>query len=203
MKKLIKMFGFLVALLGLFFIGTLIADKKMLQDNLIRLHVVANSDSKVDQENKLIVRDAVQSFLDEHLKNIKTTEEAKSIILDMKDDTEKIVNSTLTSINAGYSGQVSLKMEEFGKRIYDTFTLPAGIYNALKIELGAAKGKNWWCVAFPALCIPKTSEEFSQACVEVGLQNNLINTVTEKKGYEIRFFLLDCLGKIENFFYFP
>ena len=201
MRKLGKLLLISIALFCTFILGCLIADNQSLQENLIRLHVVANSDDTIDQENKLAVRDAVISYLEEKTAGIATVSEAKAFLEKNLTQIESVVNKKLETIGAQYRGKVTLAKEKFSKRVYDTFCLPSGIYNSLKIELGKGDGKNWWCVAFPALCFPKTEESFRGAAIEAGLQETLVDTISNDD-YKIRFFLLDCLGKIENFLYF-
>lgn len=202
MKKIAQCLTIIAVLLFVFLIGNVIADKQALQSNLIRLHVVANSDHKADQQNKLLVRDSVRAYLNENMQNVCNVSEARLFFEAEKANIENIANNTLRSVNAQYCASVSFVKEEFPMREYDTFSLPAGIYNAIKIELGSANGKNWWCVAFPELCLPATSSEFSDLAVEAGIQEDLANTIADPETYEIRFFLLECLGKLENFFHF-
>jgi stage II sporulation protein R len=88
--------------------------------------------------------------------------------------------------------------EAFDKRVYDTFTLPAGIYNALLIVIGDGQGKNWWCVVFPSLCIPAASETFADTAAGAGFPETLNRALTGDNGYELRFAVLDVLGNLEN-----
>lgn len=199
MRKILKAVCIPAFALILFFLGGLLADKYFLQDRLIRLHVVANSNSETDQFNKLAVRDAVLEYLDNYLPEITTSEQVKEILQSKTDEIESVVNEALVMLKAGYSGKVSLKKEVFDMRVYDTFTLPSGVYTALKIELGDAEGKNWWCVAFPSLCLPATSAGFEEAAIQAGMDDSLVNTVSSDGEYHIRFFFLECIGKLENF----
>ncbi len=201
MRKMGKFLAISLVISGLFVLGGLLADNQMLQEKLVRLHVVANSDSVQDQNDKLAVKDAVIAYLQENTAHIQTVSDAKKFLEKNLGKIEQVVNQTLERINVQYIGKVSLVKEKFSARVYETFSLPSGIYNALRIELGKGEGKNWWCVAFPALCMPTTTEDFRATAVEAGLQENLVETISNEQ-YEIRFFLLDCLGKIENFFYF-
>ena len=83
--------------------------------------------------------------------------------------------------------------------LYDTFQLPAGLYEALRVTIGAGEGHNWWCVVFPTLCVPASSEGFQETAEASGLSGQLAETLTrEGGGYEIRFQLLDWLGQIKN-----
>lgn len=94
---------------------------------------------------------------------------------------------------------MSLALEEFPTRVYDTFQLPAGLYEALRVTIGAGEGHNWWCVVFPTLCVPASSEGFQETAEASGLSGQLAETLTrEGGGYEIRFQLLDWLGQIKN-----
>jgi len=86
-------------------------------------------------------------------------------------------------------------------RNYDTFRLPAGVYESLRIVIGEGEGKNWWCVVFPELCLPATAEGFESVAVGSGFSEALSGALTGETQYEIRFFLLDCFGRLENFFF--
>ena len=83
----------------------------------------------------------------------------------------------------------------------DTFTLPAGIYEALRITIGEGEGHNWWCVAFPSLCLSATSEEFADKAAGAGFPDSLTGALDGEEKYEVRFFLLDALGELEKFLY--
>ena len=100
----------------------------------------------------------------------------------------------------GFDGEaaVSLCKEAFDTRYYETFTLPAGVYEALRITIGEGNGKNWWCVVFPSLCVPATSSGFEDAAVGAGFSDTLSGAVTGEEDYEVRFYLLDTLGRLEN-----
>ena len=96
---------------------------------------------------------------------------------------------------------VTFCKENFGTRLYDTFRLPAGIYEALRITIGEGEGQNWWCVAFPTLCVPATSEGFEGVAAGAGFPDRLNEALKDQESYSIRFFLLDCMGRVENFFH--
>ena len=101
---------------------------------------------------------------------------------------------------AGYDGEavVTLCKEAFDTRYYDTFTLPAGVYEALRITIGEGAGKNWWCVVFPTFCVPAAGEGFEDVAVDAGFSDALSGALTGEKPYELRFFFLDKLGELEN-----
>jgi stage II sporulation protein R len=114
---------------------------------------------------------------------------------------EEAANTVLASEGFSVRAKATLQREAFDTRHYDTFSLPAGVYNALRITIGEGAGQNWWCVVFPGLCIPATAEEFADTAVGSGFDEPLTGALQQEKGYEIRFFLLDWLGKLQNFFF--
>ena len=199
MRKLLKRIGICFLLVCLVWVGTLIADRQRLREELIRLHVVANSDSEADQSLKLRVRDAVGESLQQGMADVTDTEQAKAYLQENLPKIESLANQVLEDAGCTDTVQVSLMLEEFGTRVYDTFTLPAGIYESLRIVIGDGAGKNWWCVVFPSLCIPATSEGFEDTAAGAGFPDALTGALEGEDGYEVRFFLLDALGSLENF----
>ncbi len=183
------------------FSAGLISDNAQLKSELIRMHIVANSDSPEDQAIKLQVRDAILEHLQPVMQKITDKEEACRYIRDNLQKLEQTVNQTLEALGENKTATVRLVKEEFGIRKYDTFSLPSGIYDALRVEIGEGEGQNWWCVAFPSLCVPATTDEFVDAAASSGFSDTLVRTVVEDEEYEIRFFFMDLLGRMENFFH--
>jgi len=179
--------------------GMLVYDRQTLRQELIRLHVVAASDSAEDQAVKLQVKDAVVNSLQADLEKLRDAGEAEAYLQENLPKIEALANRVLREAGIDDVVNVSLKAEEFPTRDYDTFSLPAGIYQALRITIGPGQGQNWWCVAFPGLCLPATAEGFEDAASCAGLSDGLTATLEERSGYEIRFWLLDALGQLENF----
>lgn len=174
----------------------LLRDRQYLDQELIRLHVVANSDTEADQSIKLQVRDAIVASLSEGMADIGNVQAAKAYLRENLSKIESIANKTLEAAGVDSRAVVTLCRETFDIRKYDTFTLPAGVYESLRVVIGEGQGKNWWCVAFPTLCMSATSEEFEEAAQTAGMDENLSATLTG--GYQLRFFLLDALGRVEN-----
>ncbi len=170
----------------------------MLSENLIRLHVVADSDSQKDQENKLHVRDAIVEYLQPRLEKFTDMEAAKAYIQQQLPKLQELANEALQGLGDSCEAIVTMAKEAFPTREYDTFTLPAGIYESLRVTIGEGEGKNWWCVVFPALCVSATSDGFEDTAVGAGFSDSLSGALTQKPQYQVRFFLLDCLGWIEN-----
>ena len=197
MKKLLKRVVLCFLLVCLVYVGALVADRQKLQNELVRLHVVAASDSEEDQAIKLQVRDAVLESLQDGLEDATDIEAAKSYIQAQLPRLESVANEVLAAAGCGDVATVSLQVEEFAARVYDTFSLPAGLYDSLRITIGEGEGRNWWCVTFPTLCIPATTEGFEAVAAGAGFSEELTGSLTGE--YEVRFYLLDLLGQLENF----
>ena len=118
---------------------------------VLRLHVIADSDSEYDQALKLEVRDEIIGVLREKLATAQSLEEAEAIVEDNLDEIENIACEYLQG-KADYSAHVELGMAEFPTKSYGDMVFPAGEYHALRVILGSGEGKNWWCVLFPSLC---------------------------------------------------
>ena len=167
--------------------------QQRLAENVVRLHVVAQSDSPHDQQVKLEVRDSVLEHLTLVLADISDREEASEVISKNLD----LLRIRASDIS-GLPADAVLEYESFPTRYYDSFALPAGEYLSLRIKLGEANGQNWWCVVFPPLCMPAAEE----SAVEAGtLTDEQIKLITETGGeYVLRFKVLEYAEKIRSFF---
>ena len=199
MRKCLKRLGICLLTVCLLWGFLIVADKQTLQNELIRLHVVAASDSEYDQALKLQVRDAVVNSLQENMQNVADAAQAKAYLQENLPKIEALANRVLREVGCSDVATVSLQLEEFATRYYDTFTLPAGIYEALRITIGEGTGHNWWCVVFPTLCVGATVEEFEETAQCAGLSDSLTAALAGDEDYEIRFFLLGALGRLETF----
>ena len=177
----------------------LLRDRQYLNQELIRLHVVANSDSEDDQNIKLRVRDAIVESLSEGMADIGNVQAAKAYLRGNLSKIETIANNTLEAAGVDRRAVVTMCRETFDIRKYDTFTLPAGVYESLRVVIGEGEGHNWWCVAFPTLCTSATTEGFEMAAQTAGMDDTLSETLTGD--YQLRFYLLDALGRVENLFF--
>ncbi len=198
--KLLKKLIFLAALaIVLHYAAGLLRDSQTLQNDLVRLHVVANSDTQEDQAVKLQVRDAVIDLLQDAMADLPSAQEAKDYIASQLPQIEAKANEVLAQAGFTQRATVSMEKETFPTREYDTFSLPAGVYNALRITIGEGDGQNWWCVLFPSLCVPASSAGFEEAAEVSGFSDELSHTLTQTdSGYTIRFRLLDWLGELQN-----
>ncbi|WP_304944090.1 stage II sporulation protein R, partial [Vallitalea guaymasensis] len=131
--------------------GTSAAVIEGISDSLIRFHVIANSDSEEDQKLKLKVRDEILDKMNGILEESENIEETRQLITDNRDEIKKIAERVIEENNYDYDINVKLKMEQFPLKTYGDIILPPGEYEALLVEIGEAKGKNWWCVMFPPL----------------------------------------------------
>ena len=171
----------------------IVTDSQALRENFLRLHVVGASDSKEDQDVKLLVRDAVLASLKEGLDDLTDPAAAYDYVARMLPKVEDAANRCLQAAGFSDTVQVSLTEEAFPTREYDTFSLPAGVYQALRVVIGEGEGRNWWCVVFPQLCV---GEDFVETASVAGLSPELTGTLEGE--YEIRFWLLEKLGEVKN-----
>lgn len=150
-----------------------------LSKKLVRLHVIGASDSSEDQATKLRMRDEVLAILSPALKNCQTQEDAAAVIRRCTPELEALGDVTVT-----------LTEEYYPTRVYDTFSLPAGDYLSLQIRIGAAAGRNWWCVVFPPLCTEAVAEPAEDAFYVLSEEET--GLITESTvGYVLRFRVVD------------
>ena len=197
MRKYLNRVGICLLAVCLVWTWMLVKDRETLRQELIRFHVVAASDDPADQAVKLQVRDAVIAAFQEELQNFHDMDQAKAYLQENLPKIQAVANDVLAQAGFPDTATVSLCIEEFAARVYDTFTLPAGLYESLRIVIGEGEGQNWWCVMFPSFCLPATSEGFEEVACGAGFSDTLTQTLEGE--HEIRFFFLDALGAVENF----
>ena len=123
-----------------------------ISDAVFRLHVIANSNTDDDQSLKVKVRDNLLEFMNEMCSNCSTKQEAISIAQKHKSNFQKIAEQTIKENGYDYCVKININNFYFPTKNYGDISLPAGLYDALRVEIGEAKGENWWCVMFPSLC---------------------------------------------------
>ena len=141
-----------------------------ISNSVFRLHVIANSDSKEDQDLKYKVRDNLIKYMNDICSNCKTKQEAIDLVTSYKNNFKQIALDTIKSEGFNYNININIGNFEFPTKQYGDISLPDGYYDALKVEIGEAKGHNWWCVMFPPLCfvditsgiVPEDSKEILQ-----------------------------------------
>lgn len=163
---------------------------KELRQNTLRLHVQANSDSEADQSLKLKVRDAVLETAGSLFSAQETKEDAMQIARRNMDVIQQAAEQAVAQQGSKQAVRVYLTNMYFDTTQYETFTLPAGYYDALRIELGRREGHNWFCVLYPGLCLPaaeKTEADKAQYTDEK--QQRLLENSSR---YEIRFAMVEA-----------
>jgi len=126
--------------------------QKGIAEEVLRFHVLANSDSEGDQELKLRVRDYLLDYMEGLLNECRTVEDTKYILEKHLEDIEKTAEEYIKRTGREYAVTAELVEEEFPEKIYGDCRFPAGTYEALRINIGEAKGRNWWCMIYPGLC---------------------------------------------------
>ena len=198
MWKLLKFLIVILLILGAIYAYSIYRDRQTLNNQVIRLHVVADTDDPEEQEIKLLVRDEILKLVNTIKSDALTKEDALALLQDQLPRLQEAANRVLQQSGKDYQAEVTLQQEAFPTRIYDTFSLPAGVYDSLRVTLGSGEGKNWWCVVFPDLCA-SAAAAVEETAVEAGFSDTLSKTLTQEEGYEVRFWVLDCWGKMQNF----
>ena len=153
-----------------------------LRDDVLRVHILANSDSEADQELKLEVRDAILDECSGLFGGVKSLDETEIIAIDNMDYIRSVAQKTVREKGYDYDVRCELVNMEFDSRVYDDITMPAGSYEALRITIGDAGGKNWWCVMYPPLCIPVAEENLCDYFSE-----EEIDMMKNPQKYEVKF----------------
>ncbi len=184
-----------VFLCGLCFGMVQEARQKDLASQVIRLHVLAASDSEEDQTNKLAVRDAVLAAAQPIVDGAKTAEEAKELLSDALPDLAAAGETALRDAGCAYAVTATLSVDHFPTREYEDFSLPAGNYTALRIVIGEGEGHNWWCVVFPPLCMGSVTEETAESF----LTEDAVKLITEdNEDYVLRFKALELWDSLKS-----
>ena len=197
MKRQIRRIGFIAFVVACGFLWGIVTDSQALREGLLRLHVVGASNSAEDQNVKLLVRDAVLDSLEAGIGDLTDTDAAWDYVAQMLPKVEAAANRCLEAAGFSDTVTVSLTEEAFPTRDYDSFSLPAGVYRALRVVIGEGEGRNWWCVVFPQLCMG--SEDFVETANMAGLDPELAGTLEGE--YEIRFWLLEKIGEVKNYLF--
>lgn len=159
--------------------------------SVFRLHVIANSDSKEDQDLKYKVRDNLLKYMNKICKDCTSKEDAISLVEKNKDIFKQIALDTIRNEGFSYNVNINIGNFEFPTKNYGDISLPAGLYDALRVEIGEAKGQNWWCVMFPPLCFVDISSgvvpEESKEVLQDNLTEEEFALISDKSSDEIQF----------------
>lgn len=185
--------GFLIAIV--FSITSFAETCEEVRGDVLRLHVLANSDSEEDQQLKLKVRDALLKAGKNIFDGSVTKENAEEKIKEEKEILIKTAKEVIEENGFDYDVQITVTEEFFTTRTYENVTLPAGKYMAVRVLIGESRGKNWWCVMFPPLCIPTTQPDMNLFFTE-----DEIKLVESNPKYEPRFKIVEIYESLKNRF---
>ena len=190
--------GIVVLLLFLMALSFLpVHGEQKIYDTVVRLHVLANSDSEEDQALKLKVRDQVLEAAAPHLEECATQTEAVEILTSHLTDLEAAASAVIVAEGYDYPVTVLLGEEDYPTRTYESCAFPAGTYVSLRVLIGEGEGQNWWCCLFPPLCLSAATakSDNEDAFVQVGLTKDQYGIITEtgKTKYKVRFKILEVI----------
>lgn len=171
----------------------LIQTSENVAEDVFRLHILANSDSKEDQTLKLQVRD----YILEHCRcfdSCTSVEEAIAAAKQNIKQIERLANECIRLQGASDHATARVVREYFSTRVYDSITLPAGYYQSLKIEIGEGAGQNWWCIIFPSVCLSACTESDLSAY----LDEDEIRLIENKDGYAVKFKAVEIYEKMKE-----
>ncbi|MBS7402570.1 MAG: stage II sporulation protein R [Oscillospiraceae bacterium] len=169
------------------------AQQQKLSGELVRLHVIAASDSDADQALKLRIRDRALMHLTPLLDRAQSVDDARAVIESELPHLEKLANDEIAAAGFDYSAAAALAPERYPTREYMGFALPAGSYLSLRITLGGGEGQNWWCVVFPPLCMTAVEERESIATLS---ENSKKLIFAEEEEYILKFRLIEFFESI-------
>jgi len=178
-----------------------IRGEEKIYDSMIRLHVLAESDSDEDQARKLRVRDAVLEVLADRMEEAHSYEDAAAAVSSMLGEIEETARRI---VQGECTVRAELGRERYPVRTYENYTLPAGEYSSLRVILGEGEGQNWWCVLFPQLCTAQASESaFYEDFIAAGFTPEQYRLIKNESGvrYRIRFRILEIFAETFGFNY--
>ena len=167
-----------------------------LRQNVLRLHIIANSDSDADQALKLAVRDRILKTSSQIFEDCNSVDSAITVAKSEIDKITATANDVIKQNGFSYTARADVDKSYFDTRVYDDFTLPAGNYNSLIVRLGEGKGKNWWCVVFPCVCVPTATD----ASLSDSVSNSAAQTAQNPQNYKMKFKTAELYEQLKNFF---
>jgi stage II sporulation protein R len=186
-RRFILTFIFIFSLLGLF-VTTVQGEMKQISSGVFRFHVLANSDSDYDQALKLKVRNSVIDYVNSICAGA-NLEQTKAICIENLENIEDVANRVIKDEGYNYEARAYVGEFDFPTKVYGDIALPAGVYSALRLEIGEGAGANWWCVIYPSICLTKTGAYLDDNAKEALKENLSIeeyNLITEKPALKFR-----------------
>ena len=193
MKLFIKFVAVVTVVAAVFSVVSFASGCAEVRHDVLRLHIVGASDSEFDQSLKLKVRDAVLEKGGELFDGTVTADEAEKIITPRIDELKAVAEEVLKENGCDYKVDIQVGEEYFTTRCYEEFTMPAGVYTAVRVNIGSAEGKNWWCVMFPPLCLPAASAD-----ADAFFTDEEMKIVSASPKYEPRFKIVEIYESIKN-----
>ena len=172
--------------------ATFSANADKIEKSVLRLHILANSDSTYDQNLKLKVRDEVLKYSENILKNVSGKAQAKNIISEHKNELLSVAENVIKKEGNGESVALELTKCYFERRDYEDFSLPPGYYDAVRIKIGKAKGHNWWCVIFPKVCVGAAAD------ITDNMTDGERDIVKNPDDYKIEFKITELIDSIKS-----
>lgn len=182
------LFSFFVFISALSYVNAVSED---ISNSVFRLHVIANSDSDEDQELKYHVRDEVLEYMNEISSDCSSKEEVVNLVYEYQDEFKQIAEQVIKDNGYDYTVNIRIGNFDFPTKDYGDISLPAGNYDALRIEIGEAAGQNWWCVMFPPLCFVDVTSgivpDESKEVIKENLNEEEYDLVSNKESSDIKF----------------
>lgn len=189
--------GLLVSIICCF--ANVVGQSEDISNHILRLHILANSDTEEDQNLKLQVRDEILNSFNFDYSDNSDLHEIEKQVENERFNIEKIARDVVEKAGYSYDIESEIVNMYFDTREYENFVMPAGKYDALRIKIGEAKGHNWWCVLVPSLCVPAANGEVNEKIEDVfnSQQKDLIETGAKT---EVRFAVIEIFEYMKNLF---
>lgn len=197
MKLLIKSACIAFVLTVIYSVIPFEAQCSELSQDVFRLHILADSDSEADQNLKIKVRDEVLDYTEDLFNSANSKEEAESIISDNLQSISNVAYQTVLDNGYDYVVTAEITNMYFTTRYYEGYTLPSGMYDALRITIGEGEGHNWWCVMYPSICISSAEDKESKAKEALG--DDEYNIVCNEQ-YQYKFKVVEMFEKFCSLF---
>lgn len=168
---------------------------RAISQSVLRLHILANSDSPEDQELKLRVRDRILEYTGESFENAEDLSTSESIAQDDIAQIVEVAEDEIKKSGHAYGICAEIVNMHFNTREYAGVTLPAGSYDALRITIGEGKGQNWWCVLFPPMCVSAALESEEIAAV---LSSEQLDIVSSPENYRLKLKSVEIIEKLKQ-----
>lgn len=166
-----------------------------LREKILRLHIIAESDSETDQAIKLKVRDGLLEYSGGLYESLDNKQQAIALTKQNITELEEIAETIVKENGGNQKVNISIGKAYFGTRKYDGFTLPAGEYDAVRVLIGKAKGKNWWCIMFPSMCIPAATKNKT---LDDTVNSSAAEIAKNAPQYEMRFKTIEIIESIKQ-----